>query len=154
VAAVDLDPSTPDRASRSQQARASNERIARSAVRLHFLSRVPFLCECNDQDCAELVLLFVNDYEHARPKAITAPGHDAVEARRATARAAQRHEEAARRHEEAALRHDQTANRFAARGDTARAVLERRNAGLERALAALERDRAQLDRGERPGNAQ
>jgi hypothetical protein len=144
--AVDLDPGTPEGPSRSQRARASNERIARAAIRLHFLSPVPFLCECDDHDCAELVLLLLDDYERARPRAITAPGHDPFEARRERSRAAQRHETAARRHEEAALRHDEAAKRWTTHGDTARAALERRTAQLERAMAALERDRAQLDR--------
>lgn len=144
--AANLDPGTTDWANRSQRARASNERIARSAFRLHFVSRVPFLCECDDQDCTELVMLALDDYEQARPRAITAPAHDASQARRDTARAAERHEESARTHEQAALRHDEAAKRWTTRGDMARAVLERRNAQLEHDMAALERDRAQLDR--------
>jgi hypothetical protein len=148
--AANLNPDPPELASRSQRARASNERIARSALRLHFLSRVPFLCECNDRGCTELVLLALDDYDQTRPRAITAPGHDAVEARQDPARGDQRHEDAARTHEHAALRHDQAANWWATRGDTARAGLERRNAQLERAMAALERDRAQLDRSTLP----
>jgi hypothetical protein len=66
----------PELSSRSQQTRQSNEQLARSAARLHFVSRVPFLCECNDLECRELVLLFLADYEQARSQPITASGHE------------------------------------------------------------------------------
>jgi hypothetical protein len=73
--AVNPEIGVPELSSRSQQRRQSNEQLARSAARLHFVSRVPFLCECNDLECRELVPLFLADYEQARSQPITASGH-------------------------------------------------------------------------------
>jgi hypothetical protein len=50
-------------------------RVARSALRLHVVSRVPFFCECDDPDCRELVLFSHADYREARSTPITASGH-------------------------------------------------------------------------------
>jgi hypothetical protein len=49
--------------------RESNDQIARTAARLHFVARVPFLCECDDPQCHELVQLSLGDYERARREA-------------------------------------------------------------------------------------
>ena len=59
----------------SQRARTANDHLAKTAARLHFVSRVPFLCECDAPGCAEFVLLSVEDYHLAKVQAITAPGH-------------------------------------------------------------------------------
>jgi hypothetical protein len=61
--------------SRSQWARASNDAIARSAARLHFVSRVPFLCECERDGCEELVLLTGEEFAASKSGLITAPHH-------------------------------------------------------------------------------
>jgi len=61
---------------RSERARASNDELARAATRLHFVSRVPFLCECDSGDCQELVLLSLEDFARSRPATILAPDHE------------------------------------------------------------------------------
>jgi hypothetical protein len=59
--------------------RQANERIAAKAVGLHFVARVPFICECNDPACREFVLLRAEDYRvlRRRGRNVTLPGHDA-----------------------------------------------------------------------------
>lgn len=63
---------------REDQARESNDRIARSARRMHFVARVPFLCECEHPQCRELVQLSLEEYQQVRRERVplTAPGHD------------------------------------------------------------------------------
>jgi hypothetical protein len=73
---VNPDTGAPELSTRSQQARQSNDELARSAARLHFVSRVPFLCECSNPDCRELVLLALAEYEQARSQPITASEHE------------------------------------------------------------------------------
>jgi hypothetical protein len=68
---------------RSRLARASNDRVAQAAYQLRFVSRVPFLCECDDPSCDEIVLLELDEYEHARSergRPITALGHTSLPA--------------------------------------------------------------------------
>lgn len=59
--------------------RARNDRIAAAAKRLHFGrdAPVPFLCECGDHTCEELVRMTVEGYDavHADVDHFTAPGH-------------------------------------------------------------------------------
>jgi hypothetical protein len=74
--AVDRDTGARVVASRAELARESNRHLARSAARLRFVSRVPFLCECSKGDCQELVLLFLDDYDQGRSRPIIAPGHE------------------------------------------------------------------------------
>jgi hypothetical protein len=71
--AVNPDTGAP---TRSQQARRSNDELARSAACLHFVSQVPFLCECSNPDCRELVLLALDEYEQARSQPIIASKHE------------------------------------------------------------------------------
>ena len=59
----------------AKRARTANDHLAKAAARLHFVSRVPFLCECDAPGCSEFVLLSVEDYHLAKVQAITAPGH-------------------------------------------------------------------------------
>ena len=51
-----------------EQTRSGNDRIARGAVRHRFdrAARVPFLCECDDWRCAELIRLTLPEYELGR----------------------------------------------------------------------------------------
>jgi hypothetical protein len=66
-------------------ARAANERIAEKAEQLHFLSRVPMMCECSARDCRVVVMIALDEYHAIRrdPKnLLTAPGHDADQADR------------------------------------------------------------------------
>ena len=48
--------------------RSANERIERAAQNHHFEAsqRVPFICECADPSCRELVMLSLADYEAVR----------------------------------------------------------------------------------------
>ena len=59
--------------------RASNDRIAETAARYHFLARVPMLCECSDPACAAVFPIDLEEYWSARrdyPGCIlTVPGH-------------------------------------------------------------------------------
>src|SRR6476469_8178397 len=59
----------------TKRARTANDHLAKTAARLRFVSRVPFLCECDDPGCSEFVLLSVEDYYLATAQPITAPGH-------------------------------------------------------------------------------
>lgn len=51
-----------------EQARLGNDRIARAALRHRFDrdAGVPFVCECDDWACAELIRLTLPQYELAR----------------------------------------------------------------------------------------
>jgi hypothetical protein len=59
-------------------ARDANRRIAHSAERLQFVSRMPLFCECDDPRCLALVLMARDEFArieadwHVR---LTAPGH-------------------------------------------------------------------------------
>ena len=64
---------------RAMDARKGNDRIAEKARRLHFVSRVPMLCECSARGCRTIVLISLADYDELRrdPAAIlAAPGHE------------------------------------------------------------------------------
>jgi hypothetical protein len=63
--------------SRPAVIREANEEIAVKAAALHFVSRIPMLCECGDPACHELVLLTLEEYRRARRSRpyLTAPGH-------------------------------------------------------------------------------
>jgi hypothetical protein len=49
-------------------ARASNELLSRMAVSHRFApsQSVPFVCECADADCREIVMLSLDEYEQVR----------------------------------------------------------------------------------------
>ena len=62
--------------------REANERIRGRARELDFDSTVPFLCECGDPQCHEIVRLPPADYERVRKRGtsfLVAPGHDRAE---------------------------------------------------------------------------
>lgn len=48
--------------------RSANERLRRAADSHRFRreDRVPFICECGDENCREIVMLTIEDYEHIR----------------------------------------------------------------------------------------
>ena len=61
--------------------RCANERIERAAQSHHFHAsqRVPFICECSDPSCRELVMLSLIDYEALRAhpdRFFLAAGHE------------------------------------------------------------------------------
>ena len=62
--------------SRSEEVRCSNEHIAERAAQLHFVSRVPMLCECSDPNCQTIVLISLDRWEELRGSGfLTAPNH-------------------------------------------------------------------------------
>lgn len=64
------------RLSRSEEVRSSNEHIVERAVRLHFVSRVPMLCECSNPRCRTIVLIGLDRYHELRESGfLTAAGH-------------------------------------------------------------------------------
>ena len=61
-------------------ARKANDRIARKAEQLRFVSRVPMLCECSDPACRTIVMISLEDYYEIRlteDSFLTAQGHTA-----------------------------------------------------------------------------
>ena len=72
-----------ERAAKNQSTfRDANERIEQAAERLEDLDPVPFICECPQRDCTELVRLFLADYEAIREhgeRFFAAPGHEVCE---------------------------------------------------------------------------
>jgi hypothetical protein len=62
---------------RAEDVHRANDRIAEKAEHLRFVARVPFLCECPDEECETLVLLSLADYHAARAahRPLLAPGH-------------------------------------------------------------------------------
>lgn len=72
---------TDDASTVTDAARDANGRIAEKAIRLRFLARVPFVCECSDPDCREFVLLLPQEYEAARREGyVTRPDHAVADA--------------------------------------------------------------------------
>ena len=63
--------------------REANEKLGDKRQELDIEGRTPFLCECGDPDCTELIRLSLEQYEHVRSRAnwfLIATGHDANEA--------------------------------------------------------------------------
>jgi hypothetical protein len=48
------------------EARRPNDRVAVRAMRLRFVSGIPFICECGDPACRLFVVLSPEEYRHAR----------------------------------------------------------------------------------------
>jgi hypothetical protein len=60
--------------------RDANERI-RAVAEEHALDRVPFICECADPSCRELIMLTLAEYREVRADPhlfVNAVGHDAA----------------------------------------------------------------------------
>jgi hypothetical protein len=63
--------------------RRANDRIAMKAERLHFVSRVPMMCECDEPGCRAIVMIGLDDYREIRrysDHVLTARGHGLAEA--------------------------------------------------------------------------
>jgi hypothetical protein len=61
--------------------RTANERIGAAAGVYDVDMPVPFVCECADRECSELVRLDLDDYEEIRANSrhfLNAPGHHAA----------------------------------------------------------------------------
>jgi hypothetical protein len=59
--------------------RDANERIAESARSLSITGQAPFLCECADERCRQVIPLGLEEYEVARAhpgRFVTLPGHE------------------------------------------------------------------------------
>jgi ABC-type enterochelin transport system ATPase subunit len=64
--------------------RQENERIEATAETMALLGRVPFICECGDAECAEIVRLTLDEYEAVREHSrrfFNFPGHEALSIR-------------------------------------------------------------------------
>lgn len=64
--------------------RHENERIEATAETMALLGRVPFICECADAECAEIVRLTLDEYEAVREhprRFFNFPGHEALAVR-------------------------------------------------------------------------
>jgi hypothetical protein len=63
--------------------REANEGIHRAAARYdHELERIPFLCECPEEDCVEILRLSEEEYAEIRANPqhyMTAVGHETAE---------------------------------------------------------------------------
>ena len=73
--------------------RDANERIQERARELEFAPPVPFLCECGEPRCRELVRLPLDEYERVRRDGscfLVLPGHD--EASKTAGRIVERHD--------------------------------------------------------------
>jgi hypothetical protein len=69
--------------------REANERIEATADQMNLAGPVPFICECSDPTCMEIVRLNLDEYEDVRQhprRFFTVPGHTeaAVQAGAAT----------------------------------------------------------------------
>jgi|1186.fasta_scaffold154180_3 hypothetical protein len=59
--------------------REANERIELAADKMQLVGPVPFICECANRACAEIVRLSIEGYEEVRDNPrlfFTAPGHE------------------------------------------------------------------------------
>jgi hypothetical protein len=59
--------------------REANERISDAADKEEMTENVPFLCECAEESCTEIVRLSLDEYEGVRADAthfLNAPGHE------------------------------------------------------------------------------
>ena len=58
--------------------REANEGIEDAATKHEVLDQVPFICECADENCRELLILSIDEYEEIRQNSrhfLNAPGH-------------------------------------------------------------------------------
>jgi hypothetical protein len=63
--------------------REANEKINRKGGELDFAGKIPFLCECEEPTCTEVLRLEADEYERARSSPrqfLVSPGHETREA--------------------------------------------------------------------------
>ena len=61
--------------------RDANERIGAAADAYNIQTAIPFICECADPVCTEIVMLKIDEYEEIRTdprRFLNAPGHEAT----------------------------------------------------------------------------
>jgi hypothetical protein len=66
------------RGARESVFREANDRIRDAAEKQGYVGLVPFICECRDKRCTEIIRLALADYELVRSTAtysVVAPGH-------------------------------------------------------------------------------
>jgi hypothetical protein len=82
--------SDPHPAQRNKEVFANaNERIRLSAELVDFDEAVPFLCECSESTCTEIVQLSLENYREVRERGqafILRPGHEDANIERVTGR--------------------------------------------------------------------
>ena len=78
-----MDELTEERIARNDAAfRSANERIAEVAIGNGMEGSLPFICECGDRACSEIVLLSIAAYESVRGNGrhfFNVPGHQAAD---------------------------------------------------------------------------
>lgn len=78
-----MDDVTEERIARNDAAfRSANERIETTAVRARMDGQLPFICECANRACTEIVFLSVVEYESVREDSrhfFNVPGHEAAD---------------------------------------------------------------------------
>ena len=79
---MEIDDLTKERIALNQSRfREANERIELAADRMGLMGPIPFICECPEPTCVEIVRLRLEEYEELRhdPRLfLCAPGHDAL----------------------------------------------------------------------------
>lgn len=79
-APIEFAPTTAERIARNQDTfRTANDEIRKSAERHAFTAPVPFVCECADPSCRELIRVDLGTYADVRSNArrfLNAPGHE------------------------------------------------------------------------------
>ena len=77
-----MDWSTEERIARNDAAfRAANEHIAKAAAEIRVGGALPFICECANRECSEIVLLSMREYEAVRSDSrhfFNVPGHQSA----------------------------------------------------------------------------
>jgi len=78
-----MDELTEERIARNDAAfRSANERIEATAVEANMDGSLPFICECANRACSEIVFLTIAEYEAVRDDPrhfFNVPGHEAAD---------------------------------------------------------------------------
>ncbi len=78
-----MDRLTEDRIARNDAAfRSANENIAEAAAEINVAGALPFICECANRECNEIVMLTASQYESVRTDSrhfFNVPGHQNAE---------------------------------------------------------------------------
>jgi hypothetical protein len=73
-------PRSEEQAARNEVTfREANEKISAKGEDLNFVGKIPFLCECEEPNCTEVVRLEYAEYERARTNPryfLLSPGHE------------------------------------------------------------------------------
>ena len=75
--------------------RQANEKIEFAADEMQLIGPVPFICECADRTCIEIVQLTLDEYESVRDNPrlfFNAPGHETLSVNAGAAQVRERHD--------------------------------------------------------------